>query len=144
MLIIGEAERGKQIAAFLGLVPEEHSSGESRRLGHISKQGSGFMRFLLMEASQVTVRNDGEWRSKQRLCDRVRKKEPFAEGVSTTQTLQGLSCSSHSHCVEVLNHGLCLKRRNKRDHRSEVVSPVGTILGTVRNHRMHTANANRR
>jgi transposase len=67
VLIIGEAERfqcGKQIAAYLGLVPEENSSGQSRRLGHISKQGSGLMRFLLVEAAQVTVRNDGEWRSK--------------------------------------------------------------------------------
>jgi transposase len=67
VLIIGEAERfqcGKQIAAYLGLVPEENSSGESRRLGHISKQGSGIMRFFLVEAAQVTVRSDREWRSK--------------------------------------------------------------------------------
>ena len=67
VLIIGEAERfqcGKQIAAYLGLVPEENSSGESRRLGHISKQGSGLMRFLLVEAAQVTARNDREWHSK--------------------------------------------------------------------------------
>jgi transposase len=67
VLIIGEAGRfecGKQIAAYLGLVPEEDSSGESRRLGHISKQGSGLMRFFLVEAAQVTVRSDPEWRSK--------------------------------------------------------------------------------
>ena len=67
VLIIGEAERfecGKQIAAYLGLVPEEDSSGESRRLGHISKQGSGLMRFFLVEAAQVTVRSDAEWRNK--------------------------------------------------------------------------------
>ena len=67
VLIIGEPERfecGKQIAAYLGLVPEEESSGERRRLGHISKQGSGLMRFLLVEAAQVTVRSDPEWRSK--------------------------------------------------------------------------------
>jgi transposase len=67
VLIIGEAERfrcGKQIAAYLGLVPEEDSSGESRRLGHISKQGSGLMRFFLVEAAQVTARSDPEWRSK--------------------------------------------------------------------------------
>jgi transposase len=41
VLIIGEAERfkcGKQIAAYLGLVPEENSSGESRRLGRITLQ----------------------------------------------------------------------------------------------------------
>jgi transposase len=67
VLIIGEAARsecGKQIAAYLGLVPEEDSSGESRRLGHISKQGSGLMRFFLVEAAQVTVRSDAEWRNK--------------------------------------------------------------------------------
>src|SRR5499425_2773399 len=67
VLIIGEAERfecGKQIAAYLGLVPEEESSGERRRLGHISKQGSGLMRFFLVEAAQVTVRSDPEWRNK--------------------------------------------------------------------------------
>ena len=67
VLIIGNPERfecGKQIAAYLGLVPEEDSSGESRRLGHISKQGSGLMRFFLVEASQVTVRSDAEWRRK--------------------------------------------------------------------------------
>jgi len=67
VLIIGEAERfgcGKQIAAYLGLVPEEDSSGECRRLGHISKQGSGILRFFLVEAAQVTARSDPEWRSK--------------------------------------------------------------------------------
>ena len=67
VLIIGEAARfecGKQIAAYLGLVPEEDSSGENRRLGHISKQGSGLMRFFLVEAAQVTVRSDAEWRNK--------------------------------------------------------------------------------
>ncbi len=67
VLIIGEPERfgrGKQIAAYLGLVPEEESSGESRRLGHISKQGSGLMRFFLVEAAQITVRSDAEWRNK--------------------------------------------------------------------------------
>jgi transposase len=38
VLIIGEAKRfncGKQIAAYLGLVPAEESSGERQRLEHI-------------------------------------------------------------------------------------------------------------
>jgi transposase len=66
VLIIGEAHRfdcGKQIAAYLGLVPEEESSGERRRLGHISKQGNSLLRFLLVEAAQATVRSDGRWRN---------------------------------------------------------------------------------
>ena len=67
VLIIGQAERfdcGKQIASYLGLVPLEDSSGNRRRLGHITKQGSSMMRFLLVEAAQVTVRSVPEWRSK--------------------------------------------------------------------------------
>jgi transposase len=40
VFIIGKAERfrcGNQIASYLGLVPWEESSGDRRRLGHISK-----------------------------------------------------------------------------------------------------------
>jgi transposase len=66
VLIVGEAERfgcGKQIASYLGLVRAEDSSGERRRLGHISKQGNCLLRFLLVEAAQVTVRSDARWRN---------------------------------------------------------------------------------
>ena len=54
---------GKQVASYLGLVPLEKSSGNRRRLGHIPKPGSSMMRFLLVEAAQVTVRSLPEWRS---------------------------------------------------------------------------------
>jgi len=67
VLIIGNAERfrcGKQVASYLGLVPLEESSGNRRRLGHITKQGNSMLRFLLVEAAQVTVRSLPEWRSK--------------------------------------------------------------------------------
>src|ERR1700690_823611 len=67
VLIIGRAERfqcSKQIASYLGLVPLEDSSGQRRRLGHITKQGNSLMRFLLVEAAQVTARSLPEWRSK--------------------------------------------------------------------------------
>jgi len=67
VLIIGKADRfrcGKQIASYLGLVPLEDSSGSRRRLGHITKQGNSLLRFLLVEAAQVTVRSDPGWRSK--------------------------------------------------------------------------------
>ena len=67
VLIIGDAKRsqcGKQVASYLGLVPLEDSSGNRRRLGHITKQGSSMLRFLLVEAAQVTVRSLPEWRGK--------------------------------------------------------------------------------
>jgi transposase len=67
VLILGNTERfgcGKQVASYLGLVPLEKSSGSRRRLGHITKQGSSLVRFLLVEAAQVTVRSVPDWRSK--------------------------------------------------------------------------------
>ena len=67
VLIIGRAERfqcGKQVASYLGLVPLEESSGNRRRLGHITKQGNALLRFLLVEAAQVSVRSIPEWRNK--------------------------------------------------------------------------------
>ena len=66
-LVIGTPNRfhcGKQIASYVGLVPTEASSGDRRRLGHISKQGNALLRFLLVEAAQVTVRSLPEWRSR--------------------------------------------------------------------------------
>jgi transposase len=65
-LVIGTAERfacGKQIASYVGLVPAEEPSGDRRRLGHISKQGNALLRFLLVEAAQVAVRSNPQWRS---------------------------------------------------------------------------------
>lgn len=66
-LVIGTLEHfhcGKQIAGYVGLVPAEESSGDWRRLGQISKQGNVLLRFLLVEATQVTVRSQHEWRSR--------------------------------------------------------------------------------
>jgi transposase len=61
VLTLGEVGRfgsAKQVASYLGLVPSEYSSGNKQRLGHISKQGSSLMRFLLVEAGQTAVRGD--------------------------------------------------------------------------------------
>ena len=43
--------RGKQVGSYLGLIPEEESSGNERRLGQVSKQGSVLVRWLLVEAA---------------------------------------------------------------------------------------------
>jgi len=65
VLIIGDPfrfARGKQIGSYVGLVPCENSSAGRQRLGHISKQGNKLLRFLLVEAAQVAVRFDPDWR----------------------------------------------------------------------------------
>jgi len=63
VLTLGEVSRfhsARAVSAYLGLVPTESSSGGRQRLGHISKQGSRLMRFLLVEAGQTAVKKDPE------------------------------------------------------------------------------------
>jgi len=54
--------RGKQVASYLGLIPRECTTGGRQRLGAISKQGNGFLRMLLVEASHSAIRCDPEFR----------------------------------------------------------------------------------
>ena len=59
---IGEWERfdhPDQLAAYVGIVPSEHTSGERRRQGSITKAGSTHARRLLIEASYHYRRQPG-------------------------------------------------------------------------------------
>ena len=57
--------KSKQVGAYLGLIPQENSSGQGRqRLGHITKQGNNLLRGLLVEAAHVAVRFEPEWQRK--------------------------------------------------------------------------------
>lgn len=65
MLTLGPVERfrhSKQVASYFGLIPREYSSGGRQRLGTISKQGSPFVRALLVQAAHVAVRHDSQLR----------------------------------------------------------------------------------
>jgi transposase len=61
VVTIGAIERfasSRQLASYLGLIPSEDSSAKRRRLGAISKQGSPFLRMLLVEAGQSAAKYD--------------------------------------------------------------------------------------
>lgn len=48
----------RKVTAYVGFDPVEDSSGERRRIGSISKQGSRLLRLLLVEAGQVAARHE--------------------------------------------------------------------------------------
>ena len=63
VLTLGKLERfqtSRQVVSYLGLNPAEESSGERRKLGSISKQGSSFLRVLLIQGAQSAVKGDAD------------------------------------------------------------------------------------
>jgi transposase len=55
---VGDAAQfksGRQFAAWLGLVPQQRSSGGKERLGGISKRGDGYIRRLMIHGARAVV-----------------------------------------------------------------------------------------
>ena len=58
----GEAfDRGRDFAAWLGLVPRQYSTGGRSILGRISKRGSRYLRTLLIQAARVLLMRPHNW-----------------------------------------------------------------------------------
>lgn len=55
--------RNRQISTYLGLVPRQDQSGSTNRLGHITRDGPGLVRGLLIEAAWTAVRCDATYRA---------------------------------------------------------------------------------
>jgi transposase len=51
-----EFDNGRQMAACLGLVPRQHSSGGKTRLLGISKRGDTYLRMLLVHGARAVIR----------------------------------------------------------------------------------------
>jgi transposase len=85
-------ERPNQLMAFLGLIPSEHSSGDSVRKGPITKAGNTHVRKALIESAHayrlparitrvLLKRQEGlpknicdiSWKAQTRLCERYRQ-----------------------------------------------------------------------
>jgi transposase len=62
---------GRHFAAWLGLVPRQHSTGGKESLGGISKRGDGYLRRLLIHGSRSIMRWRGRsWTWLAKLRDR--------------------------------------------------------------------------
>ncbi len=51
-----EFKNGRQFAAWLGLVPRQHSTGGKTRLGQITRSGDGYLRTLLVLGARAVLR----------------------------------------------------------------------------------------
>jgi transposase len=52
---VGHFKDARHFAAWFGLTPKEHSSGQTRRVGRISKRGDRYLRMLLTHGARAVL-----------------------------------------------------------------------------------------
>jgi len=63
----------RQFACWVGLTPREFSSGNTRRLGRITRQGDGYLRMLLIHGARAVLHSGRVARRAGRPLDRLRE-----------------------------------------------------------------------
>ena len=73
-----EFSHGRQLSAWLGLTPTQHSSGGKARLGEISCRGDGYLRTLLIQGARSSLQ-----RAKAVTPDQASAEQIWIQGLST-------------------------------------------------------------
>ena len=72
-----EFSSGRNLAAWIGLVPKQHSTGGKARLGGISKQGNRYLRWLLVAGSMAVIRYARQRGTKRLWLARIMERRPI-------------------------------------------------------------------
>ena len=67
---------GRNLAAWIGLVPRQHSTGGRERLGGISKQGNRYLRWLLVTGAMAVIRYARQRGTKRLWLARIMERRP--------------------------------------------------------------------
>jgi transposase len=68
---------GRNLAAWIGLVPRQHSTGGKDRLGGISKQGNRYLRWLLVTGAMAVIRYAQQHGTKRLWLARIMERRPI-------------------------------------------------------------------
>src|SRR3974377_1987897 len=68
---------GRSLAAWIGLVPKQHSTGGKERLGGISKQGNRYLRWLLVAGAMAVIRYARQHGTKRLWLARILERRPI-------------------------------------------------------------------
>jgi transposase len=67
---------GRNLAAWIGLVPKQHSTGGKERLGSITKQGNRYLRWLLVAGAMAVIRYARQHGTKRLWLTRLIERRP--------------------------------------------------------------------
>jgi transposase len=94
----------KQVGKYFGLVPCQDQSAGTKRLGHITREGSATVRQLLTEAVWQAIRRSPTIRAS---CERIQRNDPQRRKIAVTATAHYLARVMYA----LLKHGTLWKEQ---------------------------------
>jgi len=104
--VLGDPHRfqnSKHVGSYVGLAPRQYQSGDSDRKGHISRQGNGLLRAMLVEVSWVSLQYNDWARS---VYERVRRGSPARKKIAIVAVARRLLV----RCWAMLRDATCWKQ----------------------------------
>ena len=71
-----EFSSGRSLAAWIGHVPKQHSTGGKERLGSITKQGNRYLRWLLVAGAMAVIRHARQHGTSRAWLTRIMARRP--------------------------------------------------------------------
>lgn len=84
LITIGDPNRFEEsetVGAYCGLTPNQYSSGETIRMGHISKKGPREIRSLLVEAATIMLTKTKSWNKPKAWAMKLSKKKGMKKAI---------------------------------------------------------------
>jgi transposase len=79
---VSRFKKARNVAGYFGLVPRLYASSDTRRLGSITKQGSGLMRRILIQDAWMAIRMSKKFRDKYNCIVKRRGKKVAAVAIA--------------------------------------------------------------
>jgi transposase len=76
---IGRFRDAAHLASYAGLVPSVYSSGGRTRTGHLTKQGSPWLRWVMIQAAHSAIRTPGPLKDR---YNRLRPRKPHGTAIA--------------------------------------------------------------
>ena len=107
----------KEISTYAGLVPRQDQSGNRGIRGHITKHGPSMLRFILINAARIVIKNSKRLRSKYlSIVRRIGKKRAI---VTIARILIEMIYTMLKKLDEVMNF---IKKKRMRGSSNELFS----------------------
>lgn len=99
---------GRELAAWIGLVPRQNSTGGKARMGRISKQGDPYLRWLLVAGAMAVIRHGRKtgFRDDPWLADLIARKPAKVAAVAlankNARTAWALLATGETYCRQAV------------------------------------------